>query len=106
MPTYLLLTYHECAVRYGLDRAELVAFVELGLLRPAAAPDTLEVEEPDELLPRLARLHHGLGLSPEAVELVLHLRQRLLSTQAALARQTARARQLEAFGQQGLVRDY
>lgn len=93
----LLLTYQEVDARYGLGRAELHEFVELGLLRPAPAPDTIEVEDPDELLPRLARLHHGLGLAPEAVEVVLLMRQRLLSLQRALAHETARARQLEIF---------
>lgn len=96
-PRVLLLTFQECDIRYGLGRAELHQFVELGLLRPAPAPDTIEVEEPDELLPRLARLHHGLGLAPEAIDLVLLMRQRLLGLQAALARETARARQLENF---------
>jgi chaperone modulatory protein CbpM len=94
---FLVLTFQECDVRYGLGRAELRQFVELGLLRPAPAPETIEVEEPDELLPRLARLHHGLGLAPEAIDLVLLMRQRLLGLQAALARETARARQLENF---------
>jgi chaperone modulatory protein CbpM len=93
----LLLTFQECDTRYGLGRAELHQFVELGLLRPASAPETIEVEEPDELLPRLARLHHGLGLAPEAIDLVLLMRQRLLGLQVALARETARARQLEEF---------
>jgi len=93
----LVLTFQECDVRYGLGRAELHQFVEFGLLRPTPAPDTIEVEEPDELLPRLARLHHGLGLAPEAIDLVLLMRQRLLGLQAALARETARARQLENF---------
>jgi chaperone modulatory protein CbpM len=93
----LLLTFQECDARYGLGRAELRQFVELGLLRPAPTPDTVEVEDPDELLPRLARLHHGLGLAPEAIDLVLLMRQRLVGLQAALARETARARQLENF---------
>lgn len=93
----LLLTFQEIDARYGLGQTELRQFVDLGLLRPAPAPDTVEVEEPDELLPRLARLHHGLGLAPEAIDLVLLMRQRLLGLQAALARETARARQLEAF---------
>ncbi|RZL12812.1 MAG: hypothetical protein EOO62_10050 [Hymenobacter sp.] len=98
MPTrVLLLTFQECDTRYGLGQAELRQFVELGLLHPAPAPDTIEVEEPDELLPRLARLHHGLGLAPEAIDLVLLMRQRLLGLQAALARETARAQQLERF---------
>lgn len=93
----LLLTFQEVDTRYGLGRAALHQFVELGLLRPAPVPDTIEVEEPDELLPRLARLHHGLGLAPEAIDLVLLMRQRLLSLQTALARETARARDLELF---------
>ena len=93
----LLLTFQECDTRYGLGRAELRQFMELGLLRSAPAPDTIEVEEPDELLPRLARLHHGLGLAPEAIDLVLLMRQRLLALQAALTRETTRARQLENF---------
>lgn len=93
----LILTYQEVDSRYGLGQAELRQFVELGLLQAAPAPETIEVEEPDEFLPRLARLHHGLGLAPEAIDLVLLMRQRLLSLQAALARETARARQLENF---------
>lgn len=93
----LVLTYQEVDRRYGLGRAEVREFVELGLLRPAPAPDTVEVDDPDDLLPRLARLHHGLGLAPEAIDLVLLMRQRLLHLQAALARETSRARQLEAF---------
>ena len=93
----LILTYQEVDSRYGLGQAELRQFVELGLLSPAPAPETIEVEEPDEILPRLARLHHGLGLAPEAIDLVLLMRQRLLSLQTALARETSRARQLENF---------
>jgi len=94
----LVLTFQEVDTRYGLGQAELRQFLELGLLRPApAAPDAIEVEEPDELLPRLARLHHGLGLAPEAIDVVMLMRQRLLSLQAALARETARSRQLERF---------
>jgi len=93
----LILTFQEVDARYGLGRAELHQFVELGLLRPAPTPDTIEVDDPDEVLPRLARLHHGLGLAPEAIDLVLLMRQRLLGLQAALARETTRARQLENF---------
>jgi len=93
----LILTYQEVDSRYGLGQAEQRQFVELGLLSPAPAPETIEVEEPDEILPRLARLHHGLGLAPEAIDLVLLMRQRLLSLQTALARETSRARQLENF---------
>ncbi|MGI4834273.1 MAG: hypothetical protein ACRYFK_12525 [Janthinobacterium lividum] len=102
----LLLTYQEVDTRYGLGRAELREFIELGLLRPAPAPDTLEVEDPDELLPRLARLHHDLSLAPEAIDLVLLMRQRLLNLQAALSRETSRARQLEAFLQGGPLVEY
>jgi chaperone modulatory protein CbpM len=93
----LVLTFQEVDTRYGLSRAEVRQFLELGLVHPASAPDTIEVEEPDELLPRLARLHHGLGLAPEAIDVVLFMRQRMLGLQAALARETARARQLERF---------
>jgi chaperone modulatory protein CbpM len=93
----LLLTFQECDARYGLSHIEIRQFMELGLVRPAPTPDTIEVEDPDELLPRLARLHQGLGLAPEAIDLVLLMRQRLLGLQAALARETARARQLENF---------
>lgn len=93
----LVLTYQEVDLRYGLGHAEVREFVDLGLLRPAPAPESIEVEDPDDLLPRLARLHHGLGLAPEAIDLVLLMRQRLLTLQAALAHETSRARQLEAF---------
>lgn len=93
----LVLTFQEVDSRYGLGRSEIHQFLDMGLLQPAPAPDSIEVEEPDELLPRLARLHHGLGLAPEAIDVVMLMRQRLLSLQAALARETARARQLERF---------
>ena len=97
----LVLTYQEVDLRYGLGRAEVREFLDLGLLRPAAAPEAIEIEDPDDLLPRLARLHHGLGLAPEAIDLVLLMRQRLLTLQTALARESSRARQLEAFLQGG-----
>lgn len=93
----LVLTFQEVDSRYGLSQVEINQFLELGLLRSAPTPGAIEVEEPDELLPRLARLHHGLGLAPEAIDVVLLMRQRLLSLQHALARETARARQLERF---------
>lgn len=93
----LVLTYQEVDLRYGLGRTEVREFLDLGLLRPAAAPEAIEIEDPDDVLPRLARLHHGLGLAPEAIDLVLLMRQRLLALQTALARETSRARQLEDF---------
>ena len=97
----LVLTYQEVDSRYGLGRSEVREFIDLGLLRPAPTPEAIEIEDPDELLPRLARLHHGLGLAPEAIDLVLLMRQRLVALQAALAQETSRARQLEAFLQGG-----
>jgi len=92
----LILTFQECAVRYGLAPAALRAFLQAGLLRPAPAPETVFVDEPDDL-PRLARLHHELGLPPEALDVILAMRQRLVRLQATLAYETARARQLELF---------
>ena len=71
-------------------------FVAQRLLRAAPAPETVIVDEPDDL-PRLARLHHELGLAPEALDIILAMRQRLVRLQATLARETARARQLEEF---------
>ena len=62
-----VLTFQECSVRYGLNAEELRSFLAFGLLRPAPTPDAVEVDdEPDDILPRLARLHHGLGVPPEA----------------------------------------
>ena len=92
----LTLTFQECAARYGLAPAELHDFLHAGLLRAAPAPDTVIIDEPDDL-PRLARLHHELGLAPEALDIIIAMRQRLVRLQATLARETARARQLEAF---------
>ena len=92
----LILTFQECSVRYGLSPAAVHEFLQAGLLRPAPAPETVFVDEPDEL-PRLARLHHELGLSPEALDVILAMRQRLVHLQATLAYETARARQLENF---------
>ena len=94
--TFITLTFQECAVRYGLAPAALHDFLQAGLLRAAPAPDTVIIDEPDDL-PRLARLHHELGLAPEALDIILAMRQRLVRLQATLARETARAQQLENF---------
>ena len=95
-PPVLTLTFQECTVRYGLSPAAVRGFVQVGLLRPAPAPDAVLIDEPDDL-PRLARLHHELDLAPEALDIILAMRQRLVQLQAALVHETARARQLEAF---------
>ncbi len=92
----LVLTFQECSARYGLEPAALRDFLQAGLLRPASAPETVIIDEPDDL-PRLARLHHELGLPPEALDVILAMRQRLVRLQATLAYETARARQLEDF---------
>ena len=92
----LVLTFQECAVRYGLGPAALREFLQAGLLRPAPAPDAVIVDAPDDL-PRLARLYLELGLAPEALDVILAMRQRLVHLQATLAHETARARQLEEF---------
>lgn len=92
----LILTFEECSARYGLGPATLHEFVQVGLLRPAPAPETIFVDEPDDL-PRLARLHHELGLAPEALDVILAMRQQLVRLQARLAHETARTRQLEDF---------
>ncbi|GAB3859626.1 hypothetical protein GCM10028822_36460 [Hymenobacter terrigena] len=94
--TFITLTFQECSVRYGLGPADLRDFLQAGLLRAAPTPETVIVDEPDDL-PRLARLHHELGLAPEALDIILAMRQRLVRLQASLARETARARQLENF---------
>ena len=94
--TFVTLTFQECSLRYGLAPATLHDFLQAGLLRAAPAPETVIIDEPDDL-PRLARLHHELGLAPEALEIILARRQRLVRLQALLAHETARARQLENF---------
>ncbi|MDO7849141.1 hypothetical protein Q5H92_22450 [Hymenobacter sp. M29] len=93
---FITLTFQECSARYGLAPTALHEFLQAGLLRLAPAPETVIVDEPDDL-PRLARLHHELGLAPEALDVILAMRQRLVRLQTLLARETARARQLEAF---------
>ena len=101
METHLLiLTFQECSTRYGLAPADLHGFLQAGLLRPAPAPDAVIVDEPDEW-PRLVRLHHELGLPPEALDVILAMRQRLVQLQALLDYETARARQLEQFLERG-----
>jgi chaperone modulatory protein CbpM len=92
----LILTFQECTVRYGLAPAALHEFLQAGLLRAAPAPETVIIDEPDDL-PRLARLHHELDLAPEALDIIMAMRRRLVRLQATLAHETARARQLEAF---------
>lgn len=90
---FITITYRECAAVYGLSETDLREFTDFGLVQPADVPDTIRAE-PDHLA-RLARLQHDLGLSAEGVDIVLAMRQRLLSLQAELRRQQARAAQLE-----------
>ena len=92
----LLLTYHEVTARYGLSAHDIGSWLEAGLLAPADTPDHVQIPDPDEL-PPLARLHHELGLSAEALDVVAALRRRLLAAHEALAQERARARQLEFF---------
>ena len=94
MKTSLIrITYHDCAIRYGLSEADLRGFVDLGLVGADPADNTIH-DEPDHLA-RLARLQHELGLSKEGIDVVLAMRQRLLSLQQEVARQRARVRQFE-----------
>lgn len=105
----LILTFQECRTRYGLSATELHEFMEVGLLRPAPAPAEAALElddEADELLPRLARLHHELGINKEGIDIIVAMRQRLLHVQAELRLQTARARQLEQFLHRGPLEEY
>ena len=92
----LILSYREVTTRYGLTDNDIRTWLEAGLFEPAAAPEAVHVADPDEL-PPLARLHHELGLSAEALDLVAALRRRLLAAQAALAQERAHSQQLEAF---------
>ena len=107
METHLItLTFQECSIRYGLAPAELHEFLQAGLLRAAPVPETVIVDEPDDL-PRLARLYHELSLPPEALDVILAMRQRLVRLQALLADERARARQLENFLRgNGAVEDF
>ena len=93
----IVLTFQECRTRYGLSADDLRTFLDFGLLDASPEPDTIAVDEPDELLPRLARLHHELGLQPEALDIVLAMRRRLVRLQEALRYESHRARQLEQF---------
>jgi chaperone modulatory protein CbpM len=97
METHILtLTFQECSARYGLAPATLHDFLQAGLLRAAPVPETVIIDEPDDL-PRLARLYHELGMPPEALDVIIAMRQRLVRLQATLASETARAQQLEDF---------
>lgn len=91
----ITITARDYATRYDLSETDVHEFVDLGLLGTADAPDTIQAE-PDHLV-RLARLHHELGISKEAIDIVLAMRRRLLDMQKALARQTARTAQLERY---------
>ncbi|MBF9236141.1 hypothetical protein I2I05_01920 [Hymenobacter sp. BT683] len=97
METHILtLTFQECSARYGLGVGVVHEFLQAGLLRPAPTPEAVIIDEPDEL-PRLVRLHHELDLSPEALDVIMAMRRRLVRLQATLEYEKARARQLENF---------
>ena len=87
------ITYRECALRYDLSEADLRGFVDLGLLGTDPVADTIQ-DKPGHLA-RLARLHHELELSKEGIDVVLAMRQRLLSLQRELILLRARTQQFE-----------
>ncbi|MCB2378608.1 chaperone modulator CbpM [Hymenobacter sp. BT635] len=96
METHIItITLHECSTQYGLSEADVREFIDLGLLDEADRPGAVHGEA--DHLARLARLHHDLGLSKEAIDIIVAMRQRLVLVQEALARQTARAAQLERY---------
>ncbi|TGE21224.1 hypothetical protein E5K00_13080 [Hymenobacter aquaticus] len=96
METHIItITLRECSTQYGLSEADVREFIDLGLLQAADTPDAIFGEA--DHLARLARLHHDLGLSKEAIDVIVAMRQRLVVVQEALARQTARATQLERY---------
>lgn len=96
METHLItITLRECSTQYGLSEADIHEFIDLGLLSPADTPEAI-VGETDQLA-RLARLHHDLGMSKEAIDIIVAMRQRLITLQEALNQQTARATQLEWY---------
>ena len=78
-----LSTNAQCATAWS--RPRLREFLQAGLLRAAPAPETVIVDEPDDL-PRLARLHHELGLAPEALDVILAMRQRLVQPSGSIER--------------------
>jgi chaperone modulatory protein CbpM len=91
----ITITFLDCSARYGLSATDLQEFVDLGLLQLADEADTLSVK-PD-LLARLARLHHELGLTTDSIDIVLTMRRRMLKLQTELALQRARVAQLERY---------
>ncbi|PJJ52787.1 hypothetical protein [Hymenobacter chitinivorans] len=92
----LTITLLECSAQYGLSEADVREFVDLGLLDDAPGVPGAIHGETDHLA-RLARLHHDLGMSKEAIDIIVAMRRRLVALQEALAQQTARAAQLERF---------
>ncbi|UOQ73267.1 chaperone modulator CbpM [Hymenobacter cellulosilyticus] len=94
-PTFITITLLECSAHYGLSEADVREFIDLGLLQEAETPDAIHGEADD--LARLSRLHHDLGMSKEAIDIIVAMRRRLVALQDALAQQTARAAQLERF---------
>ena len=97
METHIItLTFQDCAVRYGLTEADVLEFLDLGLLHPAPHVPNAVAEEPDHVA-RLARLHHELGLSKESLDVIMAMRQRMEQMQQELQLQRARVRQLELY---------
>ncbi|TGE26736.1 chaperone modulator CbpM [Hymenobacter metallicola] len=92
---FITITLHECSARYGLSEADVREFVDLGLLDESTTPGAIQGEA--DHVARLARLHHDLGMSKEAIDIIVAMRRRLVALQEALAQQTARTTQLERF---------
>jgi hypothetical protein len=83
-----LLKEDEAAVAVALDVTIVRMLAECGAIKPQQGYGAAELAE----LRRVRRLIDDLGLDPEAVEVVLHMRRQMLALQAEVRRLQAELR--------------
>ena len=86
-----LLSQDEAAMAVALDLAVVRLCFESGLITPAHGYDEADLRE----LRRVRRLIDDLGLDPSAIDVVVHMRRRLLALQAQVQRLEAELRRAQ-----------
>jgi DNA-binding transcriptional MerR regulator len=92
-----MMTLDEAATIAGLPVAVVQYYAQLGLIGPATGYTNADICE----LRRARRLMDDLGLEPEAVEVVLRMRRRIL----ALEGEVQQLRATQMAHRRALVRD-
>lgn len=90
------ITLEEFSRFHRIEGAVLREFVDYGLVQVHLVEEKECLQAADlERAERLVRLHHDLGINPEGLDIILHLREQLIALQAEREALAHRLRKLE-----------